>query len=189
MFGSSGRIWVWVAFDTLICKFFGFGLFQVWVEKIVFKIQHFRAGSGRIFRSGLFLPSLIATHVQWVSPPWCLFIIALLITYQKNIATHVQNRAIACTTCLQFFRLSWFLSPCMAMFTASYCTSAMSHCFDWLKIYSSAVNDWSKPHKKKRARSGSLTSIENNQENELNYSRVQNCCHTIRKHAGTSLGS
>ena len=64
MFGSSGwvRVRVRVGFDLLICGFFGFSLFRVRVEKIVFKIQNFRAGSGQVFGSGQFLTGL-ATYV------------------------------------------------------------------------------------------------------------------------------
>ena len=59
MFGSSGR--VRFGFDPLICGFFGFSLFRVRVEKIVFKTQNFRAGSGRVFGSGQFLTGPVTT--------------------------------------------------------------------------------------------------------------------------------
>ena len=38
--GSSGRARVWVGFDQKIYEFFGFGLFRVCIEKIMFRIQN-----------------------------------------------------------------------------------------------------------------------------------------------------
>ena len=59
IFGSSGRVRVRVRFDPKIYGFFGFGLFRVRVEKIVFRTQNFRTGSGRVFGSGQFLTGLL----------------------------------------------------------------------------------------------------------------------------------
>ena len=61
MFGSSGRVWVRVGvrFDSLICEFFRFDLFRIWVEKIAFKTQNFQADSNRIYKSGQFLSGRI----------------------------------------------------------------------------------------------------------------------------------
>ena len=68
---SSGRVWVRVGFDPLICGFFGFGLFRVRVEKIVFRTQNFRAGSGRVFGSGQFLTGLVIKGVPFEkNNPW-----------------------------------------------------------------------------------------------------------------------
>ena len=58
IFGSSERVPVRVRFDSKIYRSFGFCLFQVRVEKITLKTQNFRAGSGRVFESGQFLPGL-----------------------------------------------------------------------------------------------------------------------------------
>ena len=63
IFGSSERVRVRVGSDPKIYGFFGFGLFQVRVEKFVFKTQNFRAGSGQVFESGQFLTGLITTKV------------------------------------------------------------------------------------------------------------------------------
>ena len=59
IFGSNGRVRVRVGFDPKIYGFFGFGLFRVRVETIVFRTQNFRAGSGRIYGSGQFLTGLL----------------------------------------------------------------------------------------------------------------------------------
>ena len=47
IFGSNGRVRIW--FDPKSYGFFSFGLFRIRVEKIVFRTQNFRVGSGRIF--------------------------------------------------------------------------------------------------------------------------------------------
>ena len=46
IYGLIGR--VWVGFGPKIYGIFGFGLFRVWVEKIVFRIQNFGMGSDRV---------------------------------------------------------------------------------------------------------------------------------------------
>ena len=79
MFGSSGRVWDRVGFDPLICWFFGFGLFQARVKKIVFKIQNFRAGLGLVNFLQIYV-TLINQHttaalvVDWSVVSWAFLI-------------------------------------------------------------------------------------------------------------------
>ena len=43
---------------------FEFGLFQIRVEKIVFRTQNFRTGSGRVYGSDQFLPDLVVSTIK-----------------------------------------------------------------------------------------------------------------------------
>ena len=43
IFGSNGGIQVRVEFDSIICEFFKFGLFYIWMKKIMFKTKTYGA--------------------------------------------------------------------------------------------------------------------------------------------------